>query len=193
MNPRATGDGPADGEPLGEWEHVADDRDEDFGIFRVRSFRARSPRTGEDRNFTRIETADWVNVVATTEDDEIILVRQWRHGREAFTLEIPGGIIDPVEDPGAAAARELLEETGYAGGPPRFRGTVDPNPAILTNRCHTYRIRNARRVADQAPDPGEDLSVVRMPYAEIPAAVADGRIAHALVICAFWWDREGAR
>jgi len=172
---------------------VRDERDVDFGIFRVRSFCARSPRTGEDRTFTRIETADWVNVVATTEDDHVILVRQWRHGREAFTLEIPGGIIDPGEDPAAAAARELLEETGYAGEPPEYLGTVDPNPAILTNRCHTYRIRLARRVADQTPDPGEDLAVVTMPHAEVPAAVAEGRIEHALVICAFWWDREQVR
>lgn len=182
---------PEGGEPLGRWEHAGDERDEDFGIFRVRAFRSRSPRTGEDRTFTRIETADWVNVVATTEGGDVVLVRQWRHGREAFTLEIPGGIVDPGEDPAAAAARELLEEAGYAGESPELLGTVDPNPAILSNRCHTYRIRRARLVAEQTPDPGEDLSVVTVPHAEIPAAIADGRITHALVICAFWWDRGG--
>jgi 8-oxo-dGTP pyrophosphatase MutT (NUDIX family) len=188
-----SGGGPGGpGEPLGEWTHVGDERTEDYGIFRVRSFRVRSPRTGRDRRFTRIETADWVNVVAMTADDDVVLVRQWRHGREAFTLEIPGGVVDPGEDPAAAAARELLEETGYSGGAPEYLGTVEPNPAILTNRCHTYRIRGAVRVAEPTPDPGEDLAVVTMPRAEIPAAISDGRIAHALVICAFWWE-EGRR
>ena len=85
---------------------------------------------------------------------------------------------------GSAAARELREETGFAGGPAEFLGTVEPNPAILSNRCHTYRIRGARRVAAQAPDPGEDLAVVTMPREEVPAAIADGRITHALVVCA---------
>ncbi|MCA9752204.1 MAG: NUDIX hydrolase [Gemmatimonadetes bacterium] len=177
---------------LERWERTGDDGVEDFGIFRVRRFRARSPRTGQDRPFTRVETGDWVNVVATTPDDEVVLVRQFRHGVEEFTLEIPGGIVDAGEPPARAAARELREETGYAGDEPELLGVVDPNPAILDNRCYTYRIRNARPVTTLSLDPGEDIEVVTMPRAQIRAAVADGRIRHALVVVAFWWD-EGSR
>lgn len=169
------------------WPRHPSHDETDFTIFRVRRFRARSPRTGEDRPFTRIDTADWVNVVAETPEGDVVLVRQWRHGRGHVTWEIPGGIIDPGEDPSGAATRELREETGYEGDAPEYLGTVEPNPAIQNNRCHTYRIRNARRVSELAQDPGEDIVVATLPRAELGAAVRDGRIRHALVVCAIYW------
>jgi 8-oxo-dGTP pyrophosphatase MutT (NUDIX family) len=174
------------------WPVVGEPESHDFGIFRVRRFRARSPRTGDLRPFTVLETADWVNVIALTGDDRLVLVRQYRHGRGDVGLEIPGGVIDPGEDPGAAAARELLEETGYAGATPVRLGVVDPNPAILSNRCHTYRIDGCERVAEPRLDPGEDIAVETMPASEVDAAIADGRITHSLVLCAIAWWRTGS-
>ena len=178
---------------LERWDRASEEELEEYGVFRVRRFLSRSPRTGQSRPFTVIDTQDWVNVVAVTTGDEIVLVRQYRHGVSDFTLEIPGGIIDAGEDPLEAASRELREETGYAGAPPVFLGTVEPNPAIFSNRCHTYLVRDCRVVGDPTPDAGEDLEVVTLPVSEIGAAVADGRIRHALVVCAFWWfaDRGG--
>ena len=171
------------------WAPDGDPERHDFEVFRVRKYRAKSPRTGALRPFTVIDTGDWVNVVALTADGQIVLVRQFRHGAERITLEVPGGVIDAGEDPAAAAARELLEETGYAGGPPVHLGTVDPNPAIQSNRCHTYRIDGCARVAEPELDPGEDIEVVTMPAEDVDAAVADGRITHSLVVCALWWWR----
>jgi 8-oxo-dGTP pyrophosphatase MutT (NUDIX family) len=175
------------------WERTGPEEITDFGVFRIRRYHARSPRTGRDRPFSVVETADWVNVVAVTPDDRVVMVRQFRHGTGEVTLEVPGGIIDDGEDPAAAAARELREETGYAGDAPVHLGTVEPNPAFLSNRCHTFLVTGARPAGEPQPDAGEDIAVRLLPRAELGAAVAGGRIRHALVICAIWWlERAGA-
>ena len=94
--------------------------------------------TGEEREALVLAAPDWVNVVPLLPDGRVVMVRQWRFGIAAPTLEIPGGIVDPGETPLAAAARELREETGYRAGTLRALGEVTPNPAILANRCATF-------------------------------------------------------
>jgi thioredoxin type arsenate reductase len=175
-----------------KWDRTSAEEIDQYGVFRIRRYLARSPRTGKNREVSVVDTADWVNVIGVTPDDRIVLVRQYRHGTDRVSLEIPGGIVDAGESPADAAVRELREETGYAGSPPSHLGTVEPNPAILSNRCHTYVIRDCRPAGEQRLDPGEDIEVTTLPRSEVAAAVADGRIAHALVICAFWWlERAG--
>ena len=169
------------------WRRTGDERVSEFGIFRVRRYLARSPRTGQDRPFTVLDTFEWVNVVSTTPANELILVRQYRHGTDSVALEIPGGVVDPGEDPADAAVRELREETGHAGDSVIHLGTVEPNPAIQSNRCRTYYVSNAVRVGELQMDPGEDIEVVLMPMRDVPAAVARGEIRHALVVCALFW------
>jgi ADP-ribose pyrophosphatase len=170
------------------WPLVSSTAQGDFKVFSVRKDVARSPRTGLAHDFYVLDGPNWTNVVALTGRKEMVFVRQFRHGTRTVTLEIPGGCIDPGDrSPLAAARRELLEETGYAA--PRWRriGVVDPNPAILSNACTTYLALGARRVADQRPDGTEELDVVTVPLAEVPALVRGGAIRHALVLAAFHW------
>jgi 8-oxo-dGTP pyrophosphatase MutT (NUDIX family) len=175
------------------WELVAREELHDCAVFRVTRSLARSPRTGEIHPFYGIDAAAWVNVVALTRDDEVVMVRQWRHGPEGVTLEIPGGIVDPGERPAAAAARELLEETGYGGGTLEPLGSVNPNPALFGNRVHTFL---ARGVAEQGPvrnSGTEETAVVLVPRGEIPALIRSEVIDHALVVAAlFRFHLEGA-
>lgn len=169
-----------------DWPLIERGAATDYRIFTVRRDRRRSPRTQEVRAFSVIDCADWVNLIALTPADEVVLVEQFRHGISAPTIEIPGGMVDPGEAPLAAAQRELQEETGYVADRWIPLGVVTPNPAIQSNRCHTFLALDARPVGDQALDPGEDIEVLRAPLGEVPRWIAEGRIDHALVIAAFF-------
>src|SRR5690349_9595045 len=106
----------------------ADRTIEENWLFRLRRERYRSRKSGLDHDFFVLHLADAVSVVAWTEDRRLILVRQFRAGSARDSLETPGGLLDPGEDPMTAGARELLEETGYVGDPPRSLGTAWSNP-----------------------------------------------------------------
>jgi ADP-ribose pyrophosphatase len=159
-----------------------------YKVFEVGRKRARSPRTGDEHFFYTIGADNWVNVVPVTLDDQIVMVRQYRHGCEQITLEIPGGIVDPGESPAEAAARELLEETGYRARKVSPLGVVNPNPALFANRCYTFLAADAERVAEIRNDGGtEETAVELVPRAELPRRLRAGDIDHALVVAALLW------
>ena len=172
---------------LKPWTYEERNPPTDAGVFRLHLLRAQSPRTGAERRISVLEAGDWINVVALTPKNEVVFVRQFRHGTRRFTLEIPGGMVDKGETPDHAAARELREESGYAGDAPMLLGIVAPNPAILNNRCHTYLFENCIRIGEPELDQGEDIEVLTQPLCDVPALISAGSIDHALVICAFWW------
>lgn len=140
------------------------------------------PRRDVRRDFVIIDAPDWVNVIAHTADDRLVLVNQFRYGADAFSWEIPGGVIDPGEDPVAAGVRELLEETGYAGERARILASIHPNPAIMGNRCHLVLVEECRRVADTEWDPDEEMEIAAVPVAEVYARARSGGITHSLVL-----------
>ena len=170
-----------------QWKHISREHVADMRVFDVTRHVVRNPRNGKDRDIARIETRDWVNVLAVTDDRRVILVEQYRHGVEDVTLEIPGGLVDAGEDPRAAAVRELQEESGYTGATVSDMGVVQPNPAILDNRCFTYLVEGCHLTHELQLDDGEDIVVRTRPLEEIPGLIADGTIQHALVVCGFWW------
>lgn len=169
-----------------DWELVDSRVDRDYKVFRIKTDTSLSPRTNKAGQFYVIDTNDWVNVIPLTEQGEVVMIRQFRHGSKAVTLEIPGGLVDD-ETPEKAALRELLEETGYQGDSVTYLGSTNPNPAIFNNLCHTYLVRNVRRISPINLDDDEDIEVTCVPLTEIPALIADGTINHALVIIAFYF------
>lgn len=157
------------------------------GIFQVHRVQARAGASEGARAFYTLEAPDWVNVLALTPEDDAVMVRQYRHGARAVRLEIPGGMVDPGESPRAAAARELLEETGHEARAFELLGSVNPNPALFGNRCFTWLAHGARRVAPVCNVGAEETEVVIVPRAELDERVRRGEIDHALVLAALHW------
>lgn len=156
-------------------------------VFSTRQDISLSPITGKAHDFFVIEAPDWVNVVAVTPDQEILLIEQYRHGIRSVTVEIPGGMIDPGETPMGAAKRELLEETGYISDNWVQIGEVVPNPAIQDNKCYTYLALSALKLQEPEFDNTEDIVTYTSPVIDLPKLVAEGRITHSLVIAAFYF------
>jgi 8-oxo-dGTP pyrophosphatase MutT (NUDIX family) len=140
-----------------------------------------------EHDFHIIESGEWVNIIPVTPDHRVVMVRQYRHGSRAVTLEIPGGLVDSGDTPEEAAARELLEETGYRAEQWTKIGVANPNPAIFNNHCHTFLAQDIQKISDLIPDQTEDIEIVLIPLADIPELIQTGKIDHAIVISAFTW------
>jgi ADP-ribose diphosphatase len=176
------------------WEILTREPAHDFGIFQVQKKQVRSPRTGKTINVQAIRFPAWVMVLALTPDEEVILIRQYRHGVEEICLELPGGLVDG-EDRSAdvAVKRELLEETGYRARELTLIGDCFPQPAVLTNRCFFYLARDVERVREPELDEGEDVEILKVPLASIPARIENKEITHGMVLLAFffYWMKKG--
>ena len=151
-------------------------------IFSVESVDFHHPHRAKPQDFFVINAPDWVNVIALTPDGRLVLVRQFRYGLNDFSVEIPGGVIDQGEDPVAAAVRELQEETGYIGRSARLLGTVHPNPAIQSNRCHLVLVEDARPQGKLDWDPDEEFEIMSLPVDEVYQLAYRGGITHAMVL-----------
>jgi ADP-ribose pyrophosphatase len=157
-------------------------------LFRLRRERYQSRKSGKTHDFYVTHLADGVHVIALTADQRVVLVRQFRAGSRRDSLETPGGLLDPGEDPCVAGARELLEETGYAGDPPELLGTIFPIPALLSMRISTIVIRNARPIAEPHLDQNEELTLELVSAKDIPALIKGGQIDHGVCVAGLlWW------
>jgi len=127
-----------------------------------------------------LEYPDWVNAVALSKDHKVILVRQYRHGGDIISLEIPGGVIDGDEAPEAAIKRELLEETGYTFESAELVATLYPNPATANNKTFTYLLTGGVKTHDQHLDEHEILEVEEYSVEEVKQLLRENKIDQAL-------------
>ena len=138
---------------------------------------SKTMRHGEEPYYS-LKLPDYVSVVALTDDERVLIVRQYRPAVERDTLELPSGLVDPGETPEEAARRELLEETGYQGGDWQLLGAMEPDSGRLGNRIWTCVAKGVRRVEGHAPEEG--IAVETWSLEELARAMVDGRFDHAL-------------
>lgn len=170
-----------------KWETVASKKLYDLRIMEVWSNKRINPIKGTEGDYYAIHSNDWINVVAVTADNKIVMVTQYRHGNQEITIEVPGGLVDDGEAPIVSAARELKEETGFISDPLIQIGAVAPNPALFNNVTYTFLAQNAEQKFEQALDGNEDIDISLHTLEEIDQMIQSGKITHALTINALYW------
>ena len=133
-----------------------------------------------------LEYPDWVNVIALTVDGKMIMERQYRHALGNTCYELPCGVIEAGETPLEAAKRELLEETGYAGGEWREWMTLSPNPATCTNLAHSFLAVGVEKVSGQHLDATEDIDVYLLDPDYVRELLLENQILQALMAAPLW-------
>lgn len=133
-----------------------------------------------------IHEPEWVHVIALNAEEELLVVRQYRYAADVVCTELPGGAADLIEEPLAAAQRELLEETGYSAKTWAYVGALHANPARQTNRIHIFAASGLSRVAAQALDESEDIQFEFLSVAAVRAAIEQGAFSQALHVASFY-------
>jgi 8-oxo-dGTP pyrophosphatase MutT (NUDIX family) len=185
--------GSADG-PIGPWEVLDSTYSYRDRWLALRSDTVRVPNGTVLSPYHVLEFPEWIAAIALTPAREIVLIEEYRHGVRRPSFELPCGTAEAGEDFLAATRRELLEETGYAADDWHFLGASFPNTARQSNREHVFLALDARKVAEQALDPGEMIRTHLVPWDRFLEDLDAGRLElPGLHLAALWQLRGFAR
>jgi 8-oxo-dGTP pyrophosphatase MutT (NUDIX family) len=166
------------------WERIRSSPGPDLKIFRTRFDWMRNPRNGHEEKMVVLEGGDAVQIIAESEDEKILLVRQFRFGIGSNIYELPGGLIDTGETPAMAAIRELREETGITGKNWQNLGQQAANPVFMNGYIHHFAARELTKAGDQQLDPGEAVTMEWLDRSVVKSWLLSGQFQHPHTICA---------
>ena len=151
-------------------------------VFTVNETTSISPK-GEEGHYIIMDAPDWVIVIPEI-DGNFLMVKQWRHANNSLSIEFPGGVINPGEEPAVAAKREMEEETGYRAEKLTYLGNANPNPALMKNRVHFFAAENLKKIGLQHLDADEFVEFMEIPCAEVYEKIGSPEYPHALMMAA---------
>jgi ADP-ribose pyrophosphatase len=170
-----------------EWKVVKSEKLFSAPWLNVRKDVCELPDGRKHSDYYILEYPDWATAFALTEDNKVLMVRQYRHGLGVISTELPGGVIDNNEQPIDAVARELMEETGYKFDTIEEIGKVSPNPATSTNYMHMFLARGGKKVSEQKLDATEDVEVLVYTIEELKQLIRENKMVQSLhVTTAFY-------
>lgn len=152
----------------------------------VRQDHVQMPSGTEIADYYVLEYPDWVNVIAITTEGMFIVERQYRHGTQTIDFELCAGSLEKGETPLQAAQRELLEETGYAGGDWELYCISSPNPAAMTNRNYTFLATGVSYTGCRYLEKTEDIDILLFSYSELKQLVSNNEIKQGLMLAPLW-------
>ena len=169
-----------------KWKTLSSKQLIDRPWMRVRCDKVQLPDGRVHEEYYVLSYPSWVNVIAETEEGDIILERQYRHGLDIVSTEICAGVMEEGETPLEAAQRELEEETGYTGGEWKEIMTVAPNPGVMDNLCHCFYAKGVKKNSEQHLDDTEDIDVFLCPKQEVKQMLIRGEFIQALMVAPLW-------
>ena len=129
-----------------------------------------------------LECKPEVTILALTRKQEVVPVKEYRHGVQKVILQLPGGSVDEGESPLEAAKRELLEETGYQSDTFIEIGQVNPNPANYSNTMYGFLALDAEQTPDRNLDEADRIELILTPLNDVIEMAKSGGLLHSLTI-----------
>lgn len=170
---------------INHWKSFGTHYKKDYRLFTLSIEKRIHPLSNQVGDFVLLDSPDWVNILPITTNNELVLVKQFRHGTSTITTEIPGGLIEVGENIRLAAERECREETGYSSElEAEYLGFSLTNPAFLNNKCHTFLWQNCEMTSPQSLDMLEDIEVVTIPMDRIMENIQNSEINHSIIMSA---------
>ena len=152
----------------------------------ARKDKVRLPNGNENPEYWVLEYPDWVNVIAVTDDGQMVIERQYRHALGRTDYEICAGVIEQGETPEEAGRRELMEEAGYGGGEWREIMVLSPNSSSCSNLCHCFVAEGVRRLGPSHQEKTEDIDIYLKGREEVRQMLLRGDFVQALMVAPLW-------
>ncbi|MEK7458632.1 MAG: NUDIX hydrolase [Patescibacteria group bacterium] len=167
-----------------QWITRIKEKVHDNGFFSVEKVTKTSDR-GRESTFHLIGSPDWVVIIPLNQQEEVMVIQQFRHGSSSVSLEFPAGRVEMGEVPTEAAKRELAEETGLSTQNIVYLGAFNPNPAMFSNMCHVFTANQLVKTDKTDFDEFESVETLYLTVNQIQEKIQSGEIIHGLMVASF--------